>query len=316
MIDVSVIIVSWNARDYLMDCLHSLMSENSASRMEVIVVDNGSTDHSPEAVKERFSSVKLILNKTNRGFAAANNIGIRMSKGRYVCLVNSDVRVLNSCIDRLCSYMDQNASIGMLGPRILNADLTLQPSVRRFPTPWKSLCRALALDRVFPGSKVFGGETVDLLSCGKSHTVDALSGCFCMVRRDALNCVGLLDENFFIYAEDIDWCRRFRQAGWDVAYHPEAQAIHYGGASSSKAPIKFDVEMQKANLQYWRKHHGRFGQVVYFAITFFHQIVRISGNAIAYISIPSARATIRPKLKRSIACARWLLQMPIRDRYL
>jgi hypothetical protein len=311
MIDVSVIIVSWNARDYLMDCLQSLISKNSISRTEIIVIDNASNDHSPDAVRERYPFVKLIRNETNRGFAAANNIGIGMGRGRYVCLVNSDVRVLNGCIDRLCSYMDQNPSIGMLAPRILNADLTLQPSVRRFPTLWSSLCRALALDTFFSQSGMSGGEMMAFGSEDKSRSVDVLSGCFMMVRRGAIEQVGVLDENFFIYAEDIDWCRRFRQAGWDVVYYPGAQAIHYGDGSSSNAPIKFFIEMQKANLQYWKKHHGLTKQVAYFLITFFHQILRIAGNSVVYTFKPSARTTIIHKLKRSIACTRWLLRISV-----
>jgi len=309
MMDLSVIIVSWNAKEYLQKCLESLIPETMTHVTEIIVVDNASTDGSPEMVKERFPHVKLICNDANLGFAKANNIGIKQSKGKYICLINSDVVVLRGCIDRMLDYMNQHLEIGMLGPKILNPDRTLQPSCMGFPTIWNVFCRALALDTLFPRSRLFGGRLMTFWPHNNVCRVEVLNGCFWMVRREALNKVGLLDENFFMYGEDIDWCKRFHDAGWMVVFFPDAQVIHYGGGSSSNAPVRFYLEMQRADLQYWKKHHSRPAWIGYLLITLLYQIVRISGQTVIYILKPSKRRQANLKIKRSVACIQWFLRM-------
>lgn len=296
MHDVSVIIVSWNAKKHLVDCLNSL-----GNGREIIVVDNGSSEGSPEVVEKEFPQVKLIRNAENLGFARANNIGIRASTGRYVCLINSDVVVLNDCIESLVKFMDSNSPVGMAGPRILNPDRTLQVSCRHFPSIWNNLCQALGLNYVFPKSAFFSEPFMKYWAHDEIRKVDVLSGCFLMIRREAIDEVGLLDENFFIYGEDIDWCRRFHKSGWDVMLYPEAQAIHIGGASSSNAPIRFYLETQKADLQYWRKHHGVLGRFAYTFIILLRQILRAIHGAIWYVISPSERKSTSLKLKRSLA---------------
>ena len=139
--------------------------------------------------------------------------------------------------------------------------------------------------------------------------VDVLSGCFWMVRRKALNEVGLLDEDFFIYGEDLDWCRRFHEVDWDVVFYPEAKAIHIGGASSSNAPIKFYMEMQKADMQYWRKHHGRIAAAIDRMIILLHHTLRVFVRALQYAFCQSHRETVGFKLRRSAACIRWVLHI-------
>jgi len=306
--DVSVIIVSWNAKEHLLDCLCSL-SHQSGVVGEIIAVDNGSSDGSCDAVENQFPQVKLIKNGENLGFAKTNNIGIRASRGRYVCLINSDVIVLEDCIEKLIEFMDKNSHVGMAGPRILNPDRTLQPSCRHFPSIWNNLCHAVGLNKVFPKSAFFSEPLMRCWPHDKIRSVDVLSGCFLVVRREALDNVGLLDEDFFIYGEDIDWCRRFQEAGWDVVFYPEAQAIHTGGASSSNAPIKFYLEMQKADLQYWRKHHGSFGEAAYRITILLRHMLRVIARALEYCFCPSRRETIHFKLQRSFACIRWILHI-------
>jgi len=305
MSHVSVIIVSWNTQQHLLNCLNSIRKSKDYTE-EIIVVDNASTDGSPDVVEEQFPEVTLIRNKENLGFAKANNIGMRASTGRYVCLINSDVVVLDGCIEKLIEFMDKNQTIGIAGPRILNPDRSLQVSCRRFPSVWNNLCQVVGLNRVFPKSRFFSEPLMKYWVHDEIRKVDVLSGCFWMVRRKALEEVGLLDENFFIYGEDIDWCKRFYRAGWDAVFYPGAEAIHFHGASSSNSPIKFNVEMQKADLQYWRKHRGKAGQLAYWMIILVRQLVRIPALFFMYVFHLRNRQIIRFKLKRAFACIRFL----------
>lgn len=306
MPDVSVVIVNWNTKKHLVNCLGSLVDCPNRYSQEIVVVDNASSDGSPEAVEARFPQVKLIKNKENFGFARANNIGIRASTGRYVCLINSDVIVQDGCIEKLMKFMDANPSAGLAGPRILNPDGSLQVSCRHFPSLWNNLCQVLGFNKLFPKSVFFSEPFMKHWSHNEILKVDALSGCFWMVCRKALDEVGLLDEAFFFYGEDMDWCKRFNDAGWDVKFYPGAEAIHFGGASSSNAPIRFYLEMQKADLQYWRKHHGRLGQSAYWMIILLRQLVRLPAYTLIYVFLPGARSESVFKMKRSIVCIRWL----------
>jgi hypothetical protein len=216
------------------------------------------------------------------------------------------VIVLNGCIEKLISFMDNHPAAGMVGPRILNQDRTLQPSCRHFPTIWNNLCQALGLNKLFPKSRFFSETFMNYWAHDIVQKVDVLSGCFWMVRREALNKVGLLDEDFFIYGEDLDWCRRFHHAGWDIIFYPNAETIHTGAASSNNDPIRFYIEMQKADLHYWQKHHGSIGRTVYAAIIFLRHLLRLVPMGLLYIFRPSHRETISFKLKRSLACIRFI----------
>lgn len=300
MVRVSIIIVSWNAKDFLLGCLQSLITEMSNYQTEIIVVDNASTDGSKKAVRQQFPFVKLICNETNIGFAKANNIGIMLSSGKYVCLINSDVTVKSGCIDLMCAYMDKHSTVGILGPRILNEDLSLQPSCMEFPALGKSFYKALGFHRISPRSIYFPGNSADGLRQDTPSSVDVLSGCFWMVRREALKQVGLLDENFFMYLEDVDWCKRFHEAGWKVVYFPHAEAIHYGGGSSSNSPVRFFRELLRSRLLYWRKHHGRARQMAILLISLLNLTVRIFSGITLYVFKASERITILSYLKRNV----------------
>jgi hypothetical protein len=304
---LSIIIVSWNAKKHLIKCLQSIKPELVNMPVEIIVIDNLSSDGSADAVEKQFPEVKLIRKNQNLGFAKANNVGIRSSSGEYVCLMNSDIVVMKDCISRLLEYMDANTKVGVLGPKTLNADGTLQRSCFSLPTIWNSLCRVFALDSVFPWSRIFGSRLMTYWAHDDIRTVEALNGCFLIVRRKALDEVGLLDEGFFIYGEDLDWCKRFGDCGWDVVFYPKAEAIHFGGASSSNAPIRFQIEMNRADLQYWRKHKGLSGEIAYFIILFLHHSLRLIGYAPLCLLSRSMRGNRIFKLKRSFECLRWLL---------
>ncbi len=304
---VSVIVVSWNAREYLMQCLASLKDETCRCPMEIIVVDNASSDASPDSVAAQYPDVHLIRNAANLGFAKANNLGLAQSQGAYLCFVNSDVEVLPGCISRLVEYCEQHPEVGMVGPRILGGDGKLQRSCRGFPSVWNMFCRALALDHLFPKCRLLTGYSLWHWAQTSLQPVDILTGCFWLVRRKALEQVGLLDEAFFMYGEDMDWCKRFWAKGWQVVFVPGAEAIHYGGVSSDKAPVRFYVERQRADFQYWRKHHSRFEQSLYFLICCVQHTLRILGHGVALLTRQGNLERERLKVLRSYRCLQWLL---------
>ena len=304
---VSVVIVSWNARKFLEECLESLAAGACSYPMEVIVVDNASTDGSPELVQQRFPNVRLIQTGANLGFAKGNNVGIRESRGRYLCLVNSDVRVLTGCITRLVDFMEGHPKTGMVGPRIIGGDGKLQRSCRGFPSLGNMFCRALALDEIFPHSAWAGGYLMPFWDHDTLRQVDILSGCFWLVRREALEQVGLLDEAFFMYGEDMDWCKRFSLQGWDLMFVPAAEAIHYGGGSSANAPLRFYIEKLRADFQYWRKHSGWCAQRCYFLITCLHHVVRMAGFACAKLARRGDGDTNNYKMTRSWRSLLWMV---------
>lgn len=306
-VDVSIIIISWNTMEITCDCLRSIYELTKDVDFEVIVVDNGSTDDSCEVVEEEFPQVKLIKNGKNLGFSKANNIGIKVSTGRYLFLVNSDIIILDACVKKMIQFMDKNPHVGMAGPRILNPDMSLQPTCKHYPSLWNNFCQALGLNRLFPKSSFFSDWFMSYWQHDTIKKVDGLGGCFLVVRRKALDEVGLLDEDFFIYGEDIDWCRRFNLAGWNIMFNSETEAIHFGGASSSNAPIRFYLEMQKADLQYWRKHHGRSGRVIYAMIIVLGHLLRLLFASLKYVLSRRERESSSFKLKRSLACIRYVL---------
>jgi GT2 family glycosyltransferase len=307
MADLSILIVNWNTKDLLLQCLRSITAELRTFRYEIVIVDNASVDGSVPAVREAFPLAHIIENECNLGFAAANNRGLKYCNGRYVLLVNSDIAVMEGCIAALWTYMEGHEEVGLVGPKVLNADLTTQDSCRAFPTIWNSLCRAFALDTVFPKSRIFGGQLMRYWTHDETRPVDILSGCFWMARQEALRIVGPLDERFFMYAEDKDWCKTFWERGWKVVYHPRAQAIHYSAASSSRDPVRFYVEMQRANLLYWKKHSGFLYQFIMWGIMVLSNSIRLlSSYMIAATPLSSRREAVE-RIRKSTAAIRWLL---------
>ncbi|MGO8925739.1 MAG: glycosyltransferase family 2 protein [Limisphaerales bacterium] len=310
---VSVIIVSWNAREFLLQCLDSISAQAGRYPLEVIVVDNASTDGSPEAVASRYPDVRLVRNSTNLGFAKANNLGVSVSSGRYLCLVNSDVKVLPDCISRLVDYCEENPAVGMAGPRIWGGDGQLQRSCRGFPSLWNIFCCALALDAMFPRCKLFSGYWLSYWPQDSLRPVDILSGCFLLVRRQALAQVGLLDESFFMYGEDMDWCKRFWDHGWQAVFVPSAEAVHYGGASSANAPVRFFLERHRADLQYWQKHHSSLGIACYFVLICLRLALRAAGHSLVALLRRVKRSESRYKVRRSLAALGWMLSAGLKQ---
>lgn len=256
MIDLSIIIVSYNTKDLLRQTIQSVISTAHGFSYEIIVVDNASKDGSPEMVRECFKEVNLIANDGNYGFSKANNIGIKVSTGKYVLLLNSDTVVLDNTLLKCIGYMDQNSGIGALGCRVELRDGSLDHACKRgFPTPWASLCYMLKLHKLFPKWEKFGRYDMTYLPEDRTNEVDCLIGAFMMVRRVAIDRVGLLDEEFFMYGEDIDWCYRIKEGGYKVVYYPEVKIIHYKGQSSKKRRFMTIYEFHHSMYLFYRKHY-------------------------------------------------------------
>lgn len=270
-------------------------------------MDNGSTDGSPEMVTTEFATVSLVQTGQNLGFARANNIGIQRATGEYLALVNSDVELHPDCFQQLIAYFEANPKAGLIGPKVLGSDGLLQRTCRRLPTVWNTFCQALALDSVLWRWPVFSGRAMRYWDHLTLLEVEVLSGCFWLARKAAVDQVGGLDERFFFYAEDVDWCKRFRAAGWKVVFVPSAGATHFGGASSSNAPLRFSIEMLRANLIYWRKHYGLPGQVVFYLLTVAHHALRFLLRGVSRLLKANREGDGDYKLQRSYVCLQWLL---------
>jgi len=258
IVDVSIVIVSWNTRDILRDCLRSIFRETREVSFELFIVDNASRDGSAEMVQEEFPSVKLIVNSENRGFAAANNQAIRLASGRYVLLLNPDTIVLDAAICRCVRYADAHTDIGVVGCQVLEDGHRIQRTSFSFPGPWNLLLIQSGLSRSFPKSRLFGRPELGWWDRDTEQDVDVISGMFMLARREAIAQVGLLDEAFFVYGEETDWCYRFAQAGWRRVFTPCAKILHLdgGGKSTSQINVKMYVQLQKSLLIFVRKNLG------------------------------------------------------------
>lgn len=242
--DLSVIIVNWNTRQLLLDCLRSLVT--SHLQLEVFVVDNASSDNSVAAVRANFPDVRVIENVVNRGFAAANNQAISQSRGRYVLLLNSDTVVLTGALERLVAFADAHPTVGVVGAQLLNGDGTLQPSWAAFPSLLSELLGKNLRSRR-PYAKIAGGM---------AYAVDWVGGAALLTRRAAIEQAGLLDEHYFMYSEETDWCYRIKQCGWEICYLPTASVVHFGGQSSRQASLRMKTELYRSKLRFFEQHYG------------------------------------------------------------
>jgi GT2 family glycosyltransferase len=264
-VNLSVIIVNWNTRDLLQKCLFSLYQHTKGISFEVFVVDNGSADGSPEMVGQLFPSVHLIRNTENLGFSKANNQAICLTSSRYVLLLNSDTELTSNVLQEVVLFMDNHPSVGISGTRLLNEDGTLQYSCDLFPrTPLKLLCDKIA-DICYPGSTITRKGKIALWNYSQNFAVDYLIGAMLLIRRETLDQIGLLDEQFFMYAEDIDWCYRAALAGWETYYLGEISICHYNRGSSEKTPevsSYLQTLRDQSLLKFYKKHYGVFAAFI------------------------------------------------------
>lgn len=280
MPDLSILVVNWNVRDLLRRCLQSILANLPACQLEIIVVDNGSTDGSVEMVRTEFPQVHLIANPDNRGFPVANNQGLAVARGRYVLLLNPDTEVVGNALETMVAFADAHPDVGVVGPMLLNPDGTVQSSRRRFPTLLTAVFESTWLQPYAPRRLLARYYVLDRPD-DEVQDVDWVTGAALMARREAIEQVGPLDEGFFMYSEELDWCRRFREAGWRVVYLPTARVIHYGGKSSEQVLPARHIHFQRSKIRYFRKYHGAVAAGVLWAV--------IVGNYLWQIGVEGAK---------------------------
>ncbi len=234
---------------------HPTLAGPRHGRLEIIVVDNASADGSVEMVRAEFPRVRLIANVDNRGFPAANNQGIALARGRYVLLLNPDTEVVGNALAAMVTYADAHPDVGVVGPQLLNPDGSVQSSRRRFPTLATAFLESTWLQPYAPRRVLERYYILDR-SDDETQDVDWVKGAALMARGEAIQQVGLMDEDFFMYSEELDWCRRFREAGWRIVYLPSAQIVHYEGKSSEQVVPARHIHFQTSKVRYFRKHHG------------------------------------------------------------
>ena len=241
MKNLSIIIVNYNTKDLLIQCLESLDQALSLVTChvspEIIVVDNGSTDGSVEEVEKRYKQslrpygledIKILRSRQNLGFAKGNNVGIKQARGRFILLLNSDTVVEKNTILEMLKFMEKNPKVGAATCKVVFPDGTLDPACHRgFPTPWASLTYFLGLEKLFPKSRLFGQYHLGFLPMDKPHEIDSPTGAFYLMKREVIDKVGLLDGDYFMYGEDLDWSYRIKQAGWKIMYYPDIKIVHF-----------------------------------------------------------------------------------------
>ncbi len=258
-VDLSIIIVNYNVKEFLENALISIKKAIEGINAEIFVVDNASEDGSVEMVRQKFPDVHLIANTENLGFAKANNQALKLARGKYILLINPDTIVQEDTFKVLISFLESHPDCGMVGCKVLNPDGTLQLACRRsFPTPWVAFTKMVGLSSLFPKSKIFARYNLTYLDPNEVAEVDAVSGSFMMIRREVYEKIGGLDEDFFMYGEDIDWCYRIKKAGWKIYYVPFTQIIHFKGESTKRSNIDEIRVFYEAMKIFVRKHYKEF----------------------------------------------------------
>lgn len=253
--DLSVVLLSYNTKDLTEQALRTVIDAAEGLEVEVFVPDNASRDGSAEMVVEKFPQVRLIRNEKNLGFAAGNNVALRQVSGRYVLLLNTDTIVRQDTLRCLVEFMDAHPQVGAAGCKILNPDGTLQLDSRRgFPTPLAAFCKMSGLSRLFPKHPRIAHYNMTYLDPEETNQVDVLSGSCMMVRKEAMDQVGMLDEDYFMYGEDIDWCYRIHSAGWKIYYVPQTEIIHFRGESGRSEQLRILYRKNKAMSIFVDKH--------------------------------------------------------------
>ena len=257
LVDLSIVIVNWNTRELLWCCLTSIRAKTQRITYETLVVDNASTDGSAAMVLENVPDVVLMQNEENIGFARANNQAIRRSRGRYILLLNPDTIVLDNALGQMVTFADARPQIGALGCKILTTDGSIDfRCARRFPSLLTELFSRTRFSKRFPHHPLFGRFLMGNWDHNSSREAECLVGSCMMVRREVIEQVGLLDEDFFMYGEDIEWCYRINKAGWQIFYYSEPQIVHIGGRSTEQDRAEMGIEYLRSMTLFFRKRYG------------------------------------------------------------
>ena len=291
---LSVIIVNYNVKYYLEQCLESVRRASQGLQVEVFVVDNLSKDGSIAYLRERFPEVTFVENQENVGFSRANNQAIRQSKGKYVLLLNPDTIVAEDTLARFVSFMDAHPEAGGAGAYMLNVDGTFAPESRRgLPTPFVAFCKMSGLASLFPKSRLCGRYYMRYLNENEVNEIEVISGAYMMLRREALDKVGLLDEDFFMYGEDIDLSYRILQGGFKNYFLP-ARMLHYKGESTVKSSYRYVYTFYQAMRLFFRKHYGHYSFIISMPINvaiWVRSFMAYVGNRLRYRRRPRVAST-------------------------
>jgi GT2 family glycosyltransferase len=283
--DLFVIIVNWNTAQLLKDCLQSIRESIHGITCKICVVDNGSTDGSVEIIKTEFPEVLLIKNKTNRGFAAASNQGIRASTGHYVLMLNSDTLISAGVLGAIVAWADEHTDVGVLGPRLVYPDGSIQSSGLSFPSLLRSFVANIHLARLLLPETLVKRLLKKGWDSDSLCEVDYVSGACMLVRREALEQVGLLDEDFFMYGEEIEWCYRMKKAGWRVMYHPQIKVVHlHNRSGAQKWGLRGMAARKLGERLFYRKSYGRLAATVFSTVYAILSLIRFSGYCVLSLS--------------------------------
>ena len=255
--DVSIIIVAWNVREFLYNCIKSVYEQTEGISFEVIYVDNASEDGSIEKVRQEFPEVRIIENEENKGFITANNQAIEIAEGRYVLLLNSDTIILDNAIAKTVKFADTHPETAVVGCKVLNHDRTLQRNCSMFNSILNMFLYATYLYKIFPQNRFFGRQHMTWWDFNDIKEVDVVCGCFSLVRKEAIDQVGLMDPRYFVYGDDPDWCYRFKKSGWKIMFTPEPEIIHFGGQTTEQKANKFLLQLYGSKLIFMKLHRSK-----------------------------------------------------------
>lgn len=291
---LSVIVVSWNVSKLLNTCLETLKRDIENIDAEVFVVDNASADDSVEMVRREHPWVQLIANESNLGFAKANNQALKLAKGDFILLLNPDTEVRAGAIPHLISFLEDHAEAAIVAPQLINTDGSIQRSCRAFPTFTAMLYELLGLSKLFPDNPLFGSYKMLDFEHNELREVDQPEGACLLLRRAVIDQVGSLDEGFFMLFEEVDWCYRIKQAGWQIWFDPQSKVVHHYGQSIKQVKARMILSSHRGLYRFWSKHyaHGRWylGGFVYFGLM-----------TLAYLRIASH--TLRSLTQRRVVSA-------------
>lgn len=267
----SVVIVNWNTKDLLLQCVQSIYANTNVKDFDIWVVDNASSDNSVESLRSQFPDVHIIASDKNLGFAGGNNLALEKVTGKYALLLNTDTLVKQNAFDYLLAFMESNPKAGVAGPYLLNPDGSMQISCYPFPTLFREFWRMFHFDLAHP----LGTYRMSAWDPACTREVDSIQGACMLIRKTALDQVGLFDSSYFMYTEEIDLCYRLHQGGWSLFWVPESKVVHFGGQSTRKAASKMFLSLYQTKVQFFRKHYGKLAAILYKLILFFASLVRI-----------------------------------------
>lgn len=312
MMQISILIVNYNTSELLINCIKSIYERTNSVEFEIIVVDNHSSDDSVYKVRKVFPKVRIIENNQNIGFAKANNQAINESTGEVILLLNSDTIVLDGAIEKSFRFLRDHPDAGVVGCKLMNPDRSLQPSCRSYPSILNYLSESFFLYKLFPKSQIFGRPFMTFLDCSSIVNVDVVSGAFMMIKRDVLDHVGLLDDGFFMYSEEIDFCYRVRKNGWQIYYYPGAQIIHIRGGTSGQFSNQMFLELHKSQIKFCYKHHPNWYAHTERILIFFGVLLRYIHAQMLYLFIREERQIERKKKYSTVM--KWYLRLVKHDR--